>query len=438
VTGSGGGAPHAGLTRQEAHDLVLRERAALAAWSAALDALRSDPAWAALAGARPRGRTGELWTAARQAAEAVESMLAKANRTLAEAGDALDLGGPDDTVLIRVDRLLRGEAVRMDRAELPRAQRRPPWSVSSEPRFSLSEVKSLIESDLRAARALAADVAAVLGAAGPRLDLLTGLLGRIRAAADPRADAALLPAIRAAAADLDVLRDVLANDPLSLRTGGAGAPGSARFDAAADRLAVLHEKLASTLARRAEVSRHAADLAAAVDGLAALESHARDLRAVSALRADAGPVPAAPGAAGALRARLRTLDARLADPGQWRTVPDELAGVEADVEAARAEADRVLAWARRAAPDGDGHGGGADGAGHGAARTAPAVCVRPDCPGGNLEADGTCEVCFRAPAGARTGTPGASRGAARQGSNEKPATPGRGTAGEGSGHDEEV
>lgn len=404
MTGAGGRA-RPRLGRREAGDLVRAELAELARRSAQLDALRADPAWRQLADARPRGRTGELWRAARQGADAAESILAKAHRTLADAQRLLGPGPVDDTVLIRVDEALHGGSVRMERAELPKADQRPPWSTSTEPRFSLAEVKTLIDDDLRTARRLAADVAAVRSVVDSRLDELSGGLAEIRAAADPRTDAMLMPAIAAAQSEIDVLHDLAANDPLALRSGADGAPALARFDAIGGQLAVLRDGLAASSALRARIERRVARLAAALDELAAVESHARDLRAAAALRVAVGIVPAAPGAAGTLRGRLRAVEARLTSA--WRTVADEVDAIAEAADAALAGAQAVIAWASgmhdEPAPDPDR-----------AADAAPSACVRPDCPGGPLDADGICELCFRAPASTRAPAATAKDGGADQ------------------------
>jgi len=384
-----GNPPEHRLTREHALALAAAEQAELDRRAAALAALRADGTFLGLLRGAPRGQTSVRWAAARQAADAAESMLGKWRRTLADVGRLLQGSDRPQVDLARVGTLLRGDSVPLAPAELRRVDRRPPWANSSEPQFSLAAVRSLIDGDLRLAERTVADIRAVRRAAEPRLERLAADLRAIRTVADPVTDAAVLAALVAVAGQLDSLREQVAADPLALR---GGPPQSAEqfdpqpFDALAVELTSLGDRLASTVARRGELADRVARLGRAVDELAALESHARDRRGEVLLRSAPERLPApeqlpgSPRSASPLGVRLRALQAGPAP--DWRAAQSELTELERLVVAARRAADQVVAWAE--AQD--------------RGRVRPTGCVRPDCAGGALDQDGICETCDRAPA----------------------------------------
>lgn len=377
------------FSRQEALALVAAQRAELAVRTAELDELLADPAFVELERVPPHGLTEQRWGVAHQAAGAAGSLLGKWRRTLDDVERLLHGADRSEAVLGPVGRLLRDDCVALVSAELPKAYRLPPSSASAQPRFSLAELRNLIDGDLRAVQRLVRDVGAVWEAARPRIDGLTAELAAVASAADPAVDAAVLASLATARTQLEAVRELVASDPLALHAGRpepGRAPDSASLDSSLDavarRVSVLYDRLASSIARRSELAGRIHVLRQVIDDLADQESYTRDRLSGLLVRSDPEHAPAAPGAAGPLRDRLGT--ARLTLTRDWRTARTEVTGIERDVAVARRAVARAEAWA-----DEQEH-----------PRT-ESGCARRDCAGGELDGDGICESCFRAPAPVR-------------------------------------
>ena len=321
--------------------LAAGEHVEIEQYSLRLGRLRDDPTFAALCDARLAGTTRSRWDVACAAVRSAGSRLDKWRETVARADRLLRASPPDAA---EASRLLIGRTVQLTRAETPKEDRRPPASASSEPRFSLGYIKSLILDDIRTAERAVAEVAEVLEAARSRLDRLAAGLDEAEPLLDPMADDASRAELTALRRGLDELRELVEADPLALgRAGAAGQPGPARLprlDALNAGLARLAGRLAPASARRAETAGRLAGLRVAAGKLAALESRARDRRASLAERITATDRPAAPAATVGLDARLAAAEMRFWP--DWRAVGGELDEIDSEIETATREAERVI------------------------------------------------------------------------------------------------
>jgi hypothetical protein len=232
--------------------LAAGERAEIEQYTLLLGRLRDDLTIVALGDARLAGTTRSRWDVACAAVRSAGSRLDKWRETVARADRVLRASPPDAA---EAGRLLTGRTVQLTPAETPKEDRRPPASASSEPRFSLGYIKSLIAGDIRTAERVVADVAEVLTAARPRLDLLAAGLDEAEPLLDPRADDANRAELTALRRGLDEVRELVTADPLALRRAGAtGQPGLARLDALDVGLARLTGRLAPAAARQAETA----------------------------------------------------------------------------------------------------------------------------------------------------------------------------------------
>ena len=209
---------HADIERLAADELARIDR-----HFRALEALHDDPAFRVLRDARLAGITRRRWDTASTAVMSATSRLGKWRETVAEAVRLARASPPDSE---RALLLLLGRSVPLTPAETPKENRRPPASgsgTSSGPRFTLNAVSGYVAEDLRTARRVVTDVAAVLTDLRPRLELLTAKLDEADARLGPTGDDGTRAQLGALRERVDRLWGQLDADPLALDPGSVAA-----------------------------------------------------------------------------------------------------------------------------------------------------------------------------------------------------------------------
>jgi hypothetical protein len=216
------------LTWPEAQSLVEAELAGIRRYAERIEDLRSDPTFGWLSLRPLTGVTRRRWEAAHTALLFVESRHRKWQSAVAEAIELvahhLARGVPDSAQdaadLGRVEQLLCDRGVLLAREEMLKVDRPAPGSISGEPRFSLSYVKSLIEDDLAEVLRLVREVAEVWDDRLPRIEQLTTDLNHSEPPVFPAAADMGHPAVAALHRRLGAARTAVETDPLAARAGG--------------------------------------------------------------------------------------------------------------------------------------------------------------------------------------------------------------------------
>lgn len=231
---------HANIQRLADYELEKIDRA-----RGALEQLRDDPTFVLLRDAELSGVTRQRWEFASAAVVSATSRLTKSRHTVNEAIRLLRANPPQPE---EAKRMLNGRSVPLTPPDIPKEERRPPASSSSELRFTLHAVQDFVADDFRAAQSVVESVAAVLAAARPRLEQLTVRLDEADSRLGPAAASGTRAGLAALRRSLDDVWRLLAMDPLALSSGTRRAAELDELDRA---VAATMQGAASQVAHRA-------------------------------------------------------------------------------------------------------------------------------------------------------------------------------------------
>ncbi|WP_033413866.1 hypothetical protein [Actinomycetospora chiangmaiensis] len=321
-------------------DLAAAEDAVVRA-SASLVDLEAHPGHGLLA---PGGFTG---VSARRREETLATVaelhrdLALYRRAVAAARAARGTRSrPGAEELAAADEALHGHTVVVAEEAVPLQRRGLLGPTSHVTRTSADALLARMTAGFDAATEVVAAVAAVWDAVavqlGPLERALDGLRGQLRAEPDELA-AGPAAALEGCAARADALRAAVLADPLA-HTGTPTPVDAAGLAATAADVDLIRSALAEARALREGLADRVAELTAAVDALAGLETEAAAVAADVAARIAPTPgLPVPVRRAPALRAALRSAHDQ-ARAGRWTAAAAGFTAVATDVDAARATA----------------------------------------------------------------------------------------------------